>query len=588
VAPCAGLIALGCLVQALVIGRAVATGLDTARFVARAQQIDTAGWIATVRGHQEPPLYWAEIWAVHKVLLGLGGNDPEIWARAAQYAAAIPLVLTVVPLFLLSRRLFGTAAAVAAGVLFCFLPEAARLGADGICDSTHLLFFSVAFWAVVVYFTGPGRGAMADYWAGQVEAARGLAYDASRASPSPGTPRFAPRARWLLLAGLATGVAILARVEAVVLPLALAATFLLLQFQSARRQSLAATGAALGLYVLGLALVLAPYLVSAGATAPRAAMIRILGRPAGEPRVALPPPLDNSAASVWQLPDGQMMSFVAEDPTANLRRHGLGAVQKFFHELVIVFWYWLGVLALLGLARVWPRPGNTVDWFVRVFVACYVALALGFAVTEGYITSRHLLPLTVVGIGCAGFGALVLGQLLVERFAALGGLAWRRASPGTLYAGGAAVALLAALACCPQTFKPLSPVGLGHRAAARWLATGADVAGTVLDTQGWMGLYSGRATRFYATGPSAFADPRLAYVVLERHELGRPSSRSRTLQQLLEIAGEPVRTFSGPCTERLNHDVLVYRWHPERLLRRAAALIAALHGGTALMPAEER
>jgi hypothetical protein len=616
VAPCAGLLALCCLVQALVIGRAVATGLDTARFAARAQQIDTDGWIATVRAHQEPPLYWAEIWAAHKVLLRCCGNYPEIWAQSAQYAAAIPLVLTLVPLFLLSQRVFGTAAAVAAGVFFCVLPEAVRLGGDGICDSTHLLFFTIAFWAVVVFLTGPGRGAMADYWAAQVNDGGCLPLPPEVVGDSAETA-FPRRPAWLLLAGLATGVAILARVEAVVMPIALAMTLFLLQFRRARRQAGSVLCAALGLYALGLALVLTPYLAAAGALTPRAAVTRILGRPAAEPHAPLPQPLDNSLASVWQLPDGQMMSFVAEDPTANLRRHGLGAVHKFFRELTIVFWYWLGALALVALARVWRRPGNTVDWFVRVFVGCYVVLALGFAVTEGYITSRHLLPLVVAGIGCSGFGALVLGQMLVERFASLGGMLSGRAalarhasmgsshagpqlrrvtacyptnalSPKVVYSGGAGVVLLAALACCPQTFKPLSPVGLGHREAAHWLATGAEAVGTVLDTQGWMGLYSGRTTHFYAAGPVGFADPQLAYVVLERHELGRPSNRGRTLRQLLEIGGELVRTFPGPFGERLNHDVLVFRWHPERLLRYASALIAAVNGGAGPPSTQER
>jgi hypothetical protein len=210
---------------------------------------------------------------------------------------------------------------------------------------------------------------------------------------------------------------------------------------------------------------------------------------------------------------------------------------------------------------------------------------LGFAVQEGYVSSRHLLPLVVVGIGCSGFGALVLGQSLVRRFP------FSRLpvslSAGPLYAWGAAVVLLAAAACCWQTFKPLSPVGLGHRAAAHWLATAADPAGTVLDTQGWMGLYSGRATHFYASGPAGFADPQLAYVVLERHELGRPSNRSRTLQQLLEVGGERVQVFPGAVSGRLNHDVLVYRWHPERLLRRASALCAAAPGSGAPSPPQE-
>jgi hypothetical protein len=343
--------------------------------------------------------------------------------------------------------------------------------------------------------------------------------------------------------------------------------------------------AAVGFYALGLAVVLGPYLAAAGAVAPRAAVTRILGRPGPEPRVPVPPPLDNLLARVWHLPNGQLMSFVAEDPTANLRRHGWGAVHKFARELTIVFWYWVGVLALLGLGRVWRRPGNSVDWFARVFVACYVFLALGFAVKEGYVSSRHLLPLVVVGIGCSGFGALVLGQTLARRFhfPRLSGVL----PAGRLYAWGAGVVLLAAGACGWQTFKPLSPVGLGHRAAAHWLATTAGAAGTVLDTQGWMGLYSGRATHFYATGPAGFADPQLAYVVLERHELGRPSNRSRTLQQLLDVGGDLVRIFPGSLAERLNHDVLVYRWHPERLLRRASALCAAAPGSSLPSPPQE-
>jgi hypothetical protein len=341
----------------------------------------------------------------------------------------------------------------------------------------------------------------------------------------------------------------------------------------------------MGLYALGLTLVLVPYLAAADAVAPQAVVARMLGRPGAEPHVPVPPPLDYRLARVWQLPDGQLMSFVAEDPTANLRRHGLGAVHKFARELAVVFWYWVGVLALVGLGRVWRRPGNTVDWFARVFVACYLILALGFAVKEGYVSSRHLLPLVLVGIGCAGFGALVLGQTLARRF-----LSPRfpvSLSAGLVYAWGAAVVLLAASACCWQTFKPLSPVGLGHRAAAHWLATAADAAGTVLDTQGWMGLYSGRATHFYAAGPAGFADPQLAYVVLERHELGRPSTRSRTLQQLLEVAGQRVQVFPGCFSERLNHDVLVYRWHPEQLLRHASALCAVVPANGSPSPLQE-
>jgi hypothetical protein len=196
----------------------------------------------------------------------------------------------------------------------------------------------------------------------------------------------------------------------------------------------------------------------------------------------------------------------------------------------------------------------------------------------------------VVGIGCAGLGALVLGRLLIRKAIGVGRAApdrpcdddsaFRKRNFRAAVAGAMVVAI-AAGACFWQTFKPLSPVGLGHRAAARWLAARPEPARTVVDTQGWMGLYSGWSTRGFAIGPAVFADPNLAYVVLERNEIQRSSSRSRTLRELLETAGQPVAVFPGPPSDKLSHDVLVYRWNAERLLRWATVRRTARPGAPA-------
>lgn len=102
-----------------------------------------------------------------------------------------------------------------------------------------------------------------------------------------------------------------------------------------------------------------------------------------------------------------------------------------------------------------------------------------------------------------------------------------------------------------------------HRAAANWLVDSADTPGSVLDTLGLTGLYSGRATHPYGAGASAWTDPQLAYIVLQAAELTSDSKRSRTLQTLLAMAGQPVATFAGPPSPKVNRDVLIYRWRPE-------------------------
>jgi hypothetical protein len=134
------------------------------------------------------------------------------------------------------------------------------------------------------------------------------------------------------------------------------------------------------------------------------------------------------------------------------------------------------------------------------------------------------------------------------------------------------VVLLSGTLCLPQTLMHFHFSRLGHRQAAQWLATEADVPGAVLDTLGWTGLYSGRDTYEFEQARTALADRQLAYVVLEQRELGFDSARSRTLRCVLRAAGEPVAEFPAPALRSPNHrPVLVYRWYSDRFYRLVAA-----------------
>lgn len=585
----AGLLGLCGLLQVVVIRRATTPALDAARFAEIARSIDREGFLHVAATQREQPLFPAWLGLVQEGLQRTTGEFPSARATSVQLAAAIPLVLAVVPLYLLLLRLVGPAAGLAGSFFFCLLPEVSRLGADGISDSTHLLFFCIAFWAMVEYLES--RKAESGKW--KEEGGREEEKSGGWVSPP----------LWLLLAGAATAVAALARVEVLVLAAALGLTLAAFQLLPGRRDAWGSLAAASACFLLGLALVWTPYLAMVGAATPRAAVARILGRYEVEQQVA--EPAAAAAAQSWKLPGGEPMSFDLKEPSTSLRRRGYAAAAvRFGRKLADALGFWIGSLALWGAWRLRPaararRQGrlsmgraSAGDRFVQVFFLLFALAAVRFSAAEGYLDPRHLLALVVAVMGAAGCGALELGSLLTE--VAMGVCPpslrrrWKRGTPtgrqpetprrrqtAKYPAIAWAVVAVAGACCLPQTLVRLHFSRLGHRAAGEWLAGQTALPGAVLDTQGWTGLYSGRETYAYRSARTALSDPHLAYVVLEGRELEYRSGRSRTLRRLIEAAARPVAEFPRPSARKPNQNpVLVYRWYPERFTEqiRAAAV----------------
>jgi hypothetical protein len=538
----AGLVGFSSLIQVMVVARAVTTELDSIRFVETAQQIAEQGLVPALRASTDQPLFPVAIWLVHGVVERIWGDFRLSWVLSAQIAGAIPLALAVIPVYFLSVRLVGREPALAGSLLFCVLPEVCSLGANGISDSSHLLFLCLAYWVVAIYLTGPDNS-------GPEGMARAVC---------PPRPPQSPL--WLLLVGLAVGMALLTRAEALILPAALVLSLGLLQLHPKCRQAWWRPIAATGCLILGIAVPLAPYLVAVEATTPASAVARILGRPDPNAETDHAAPSAEGVAN-GRLTNGEPMSFTYKDPSIQIRRRGVGAVTKLCsEELADIFGYWVGPFALLGvwwLRRVLFRP---IDWFDYMFLGLYGLAAASFASREGYLCARHLLAILVVGIGCGGYGLLETGRWLARRMTS--GRTGRLAPLLCSVLPWLAVAI-AGVACLIESAKPLNHVYLCHRQAAEWLAHDADTPGEVLDTWGLTGLYSGRKTCPYRKAPTVLDSPHLAYVVLESRELEFATRRSRTLHALL-AAAEPAASFTTPLTAHGDRTVVVYRWHPER------------------------
>ena len=85
----------------------------------------------------------------------------------------------------------------------------------------------------------------------------------------------------------------------------------------------------------------------------------------------------------------------------------------------------------------------------------------------------------------------------------------------------------------------------------------------LLDTRGWVSLFSGIPAYSAHGSERAFRDARLTHVVLEEEEYLAETPRGRTFRRLLDVAGKRIGTFSvdgSPGTT-----VLIYRWRSERM-----------------------
>lgn len=575
------LLVLTCLVQVWTVHRAVVPAQDSIRYLIVAQAMARDGFVVAVRMQPEQPLFPAAVWFCHELLARTSERLATDWALCLQLAATAPLVLSMIPIYLLFRRLHGPDAAPIGALLYGMLGGVARLGADGLSDSAHLLFFCVALWTAVEYFARWGSA----------------------------------RSTWLLASGLSTGIALLARAEVLVVPLAVLMSVVAFQCLPLWRQPATRALRATGAVLLGLSLPVVFY----GSIGPsrdfEAIAARLLGRHGAVESLALndPTPAHDAPAMEpkWHMPGIGQLVFGKKDFSTSSRFRGyVPAAIKLFQELAQTLHYAIGVLALVGL-WVWRRRlDSPLDRFMQLMCVALMVAALHLAARDGYLSTRHLLLLVVLALGWAGAGIQAMGQWIAEHIGRAerneSRLAGRRDVEGSMRPNGGTsftrptlqpnrsgtvrpprwrfglvwgnhlttwpIAVLAVASCLGDLIRPLHASRGAHREAAQWLQSHAAAGEAVLDSRGWTALYTGRKTYRYEAAQAAFGDPALAYVVVEQAEIESPSRRGETLRLLLTQACEPAIRFVSPGAAR--HGVTVWRWHPERFAQLGVASYA--------------
>jgi len=530
--------------QGLMLARAELPAADAARFAAVAQSIERVGVRETWRSEPDPVGF--SLWAVvvRRALLAAGLIRASDWAAPLQLASALPMAALPAMVFLLLTRMVGRSGALAGAAFFTVATDVARLGVAGTCESLLLLFQVLALWACGEYLARGSR-------------------------------------RWLVGAGVACGAAMLVKGTSALLPAAICVSLgweaILRVRQGGVRRSWGALLAA-GFLAAGCLAVLVPAVAASGAATPQAAWQRVCGARVEEPALPLnapaearplPPP---AWQDHWRLENGEWMTFGKKDPQESIRFSGwLPAGWELFRELMQGLLPWGLVLAAWGICSMRGKPWRPIDRLAIAMSGVWCVAAWWYATRTGYLSTRHVLPVVVLGCGWCGLGMLRAGRLAwrVWRRSGLGGGTDR----GWLWAAGvanvrrlwtASVAAAVLAAALPRTLAPFHAYRAAHRHAGLWLAAAAG-NGAVLDTHAWTALYSGRSTWRFDQAERALVEPGTAWLVVEERELAGSGRRARTLRALAETGELAARFVSG--TGRRQTRVAVYRWNPVQLAR---------------------
>ncbi len=574
--------AVGCvalLLQGWLVWRTPVPSLDAVRFTRSAAMIDQYGLTASLRNLQEAPLWIVWVWVVHRVVAAVWGEVPWVWGASVHLSAMLPLLAAFWLVSLLAIRVWGKRQGILASLLFCTLPEVARLGVDGLSDALHLALAAGCVLALLEGLRRFGRK----------------------------TALF-----WFVAGGITCGLTCLVRAEVLVVPAAWIGTCLFMFWDQKGRHAAGQVLIAAAVFFLGLAGVWASYAqvssmssfsvlglrwsgfgvaVQPNALASQDAQTEIAQ--AGEQSDTCAQEKTAESSLGWVLADGSTPSFEAKDPTVSIRRRGLmPALLRTLHKTADVWGYWVGGLALLGLWHWYGREVrrtrllNPENMFLGLIAGLIFVGAIGFAAWVGYLEARHLVLMVVCGIGAAGAGADRIGHWLRKRFRprpiSLPGYRSASALASTgretfvqfparwhWIAAGAWLRILpvgaAVVGSCLAQVGGVHGTRLGHRQAGDYLAHQASSQALVVDTRGWTGLYSGRNTYLYSEAPGVLVDPRLEYFVVESAELAYTSRRAQTLRLLLDIAGTRIAVFPSP-EEKAAGVALVelYRWDAER------------------------
>jgi hypothetical protein len=446
---------------------------DGLRQIRQAEQIDRGAWREGLLRGIDHPLHPLGIVAAHRLV---GGDGPVSWQRAAVALAFGCMILLVLPVYLLTKEVFGDDTAWLGCVLVICNPLIGTVVANVLSEGSFVLFWTWGLWAAV---------------------------------------RFLREGRFLWLPlTMGFGVmAYLSRPEGILLPLAVVATLLILPLHRATRINWPRWWEAVAFLVLGSLVLAGPYMIVKGGVGTKPGIARVLGLAPQSPPDALerehPLPPNQTTFETYRLATERMIKVLRAAVTTPLLP-----------------------LAVLGLVVAAPFQGRARTWLF--FGIVLLASALGLVrlhATGGYCTVRHALVPGLILTLAAAHGLF----WLMRRVSIEGqwlGLAQERLRPGP-----AVWAVLIALLIVLTRVRGAGPLVPGpfnvYRDTGAWLAEQTRSEHQVLDLTDWSLYFSERPGYCFAHVHEAPTDPRTRWIVVRKPHLEGHWNYSKVVRELV-------------------------------------------------------
>jgi hypothetical protein len=481
----AAVAALSALIHAAAIRHARLPAQDGLKYIRTARAFQTADFKTAVRNADHHPLYPALIALVQPLASAVAGPGPDSWRLAAQGVSAASSVVTLLPLFLLARRLHGARAGLLTVFLATLLPIPMEFGRDTLSDPLALL----------LAVTSLERGSV---WLeqGKVRAAWG--------------------------SGLACGLGYWTRPEVALVGLVLALIGLTRSLVRPRHEP-GPTWPQAAWIAAPMLVLIAGYAVTKGSVSEKLALRIGLGLPPASPPAAKTEPT-------------RAVIPPKEEPEL-----GPQPLSVAFRELAVAWLRLTGiVLTPLILAGAWLAPPSRTRDALRLYLLVFLVLLIRHHARLGYLSMRYLLTPVVVTLPWAGWRLLRLLERLGD---------WLRLEGGRRRVAASFALILMLAGGLAAQAKPSHPSRRAHWEAGRWLAGVAPAGSAVLDTRGWAAFVADLPAYGPWHFGQAESDPRLAFVIVEKAELVSGSHRARMLNDWLEGRTRLIAEFGDSQTD---------------------------------------
>jgi Dolichyl-phosphate-mannose-protein mannosyltransferase len=479
------------------------------RDIHQAEQFDRGAWRDGLSRGIDHPLHPVLIVAAHHLV---GGEGPGSWQRAALVLGLSCGVLLVIPIYLLTLEVFGSETAWLACLVTIANPIMGYIVLNVLSESTFLLWWTFGLWAAV-RFLREGRFL------------------------------------WLPLAIGFGALAYLTRPEGMLLPLALAASLLILPVLRATRINWPRWWRALAFLAGGLVFLVGPYIALKGGLGTKPPIAQVLGlAPEAQP-LALereaPVPPGRTAIETYKVATTRVLEVFRDAVTLPLLP-----------------------FALVGIVMAAGNPARArAALFLAIVLAASAVALVRLHATAGYCTPRHAL---VPGMLLSLAAAHAITEI-VRRISVPG--RWVGVANERLRPGPAVWAVLLALLVVFPSIRDLGPSNPGpysiYHHTGEWLAQNTLGHEQVLDLTGWSLYFSGRTGYNFADLYEAPADPRTRWIVVRLGQTDGPWPYCQVIREL--IGGrQPVAQLPAAATAHQLKIQIYDRYVPETQTADAA------------------